>query len=416
MTRPWRYIRPTVSRTRGAFDIVIPLQGLRVLDLSEGIAGPFCTKLLADYGAEVIKVERPGTGDWTRQRPPFYRGEPGTEHSLLFAYLNTSKRSLTLDLESAAGRDMVYRLAAESDILVLSQPLTFLDSLPGGRQALRTANPKLVVSSVPYYEGEGPYANYKATELTLYAMSGLMSMATGDQRGRLKAGGYQAQYMAGAQICSYTLFAALKARRQGTGSFIEASVAECCARVLAHMQSYVPGQSRERSTPIQEGSTWECGEGSLMIMMYYYQMETLGALIGDPTLKSDTSTGADIGMRENRRVWQDPLRAWLKTKTADEAETEAQREHLLFSKVNNTRDVVESEHLNARNFFVDVFHPVIGPARFPIGSYHLTGNDRNPPQAAPVLGEANDFVLRQRLGLTEADLAHVSSARSGAQE
>src|SRR5690606_5049766 len=136
----------------------------------------------------------------------------------------------TLDLEDPGALEAVASLAARSDLMVLSDPLSFLDRLPGGRAGLRDANPRLVVAAVPYFAGEGPYSAYKATELTLYAMSGLMSMATGDHRGRLKAGGYQAQYMAGAQILSYTLLGALQARKTGTGSFIETSVAECCAR------------------------------------------------------------------------------------------------------------------------------------------------------------------------------------------
>ena len=114
-----------------------PLTGLRVLDLTEGIAGPSCTKLLGDFGAEVIKVEPPHVGDWTRHRGPFYRDVPDREHSMLFAYLNTNKRSVTLNLDTSFGQGAVRRLAASADILVEAYPPGYLDERGLSPRALR---------------------------------------------------------------------------------------------------------------------------------------------------------------------------------------------------------------------------------------------------------------------------------------
>ena len=387
-----------------------PLDGLRVLDLSDGIAGPFCAKLLGDYGAEVIKVEKPGSGDWTRRRPPFFKGERGLEHSLLFAYLNTSKRSVTLDMDLAFGREAVRRLAQTSDVLVLSDPLKRLDEWFGDREKLRQENPRLVAASIPFFQSDGPYANYKATELNLCAISGLMSLASKDERGHLKAGGYQAQYMAGIQACAMTLFAAYKAKKTGQGCLLESSVIESNAKVHAHMRDYVPGAKRERPAQIQEGSAWQCRDGFITVMLYYYQMATLGELIGAPHIANDASIGTEVNLRDSRHVWEPPLRAWLKTKTAEEAQREGQERHLLFTKVSSTKDVVESEHLNERNFFTEVNHPVMGTAKYPIGPFRLTASPLPQPAPAPALGEANDLVLGDWLGFSEQELAGARSA------
>ena len=386
------------------------LAGLRVLDLSEGVAGPYCTKLLANFGAEVIKIEKPGKGDWSRHRGPFYHDEPGLEKSLLYAYLNTSKRSITLDLASDAGREPFRRLCDTSNVVVLSDPLTRLDELAGGtRELLRHANPSLVVTAVPFFDGAGPYADFKATELTLYALSGLLSMASGDEEGRrLKAGGYQAQYMAGIQSCAMTLFGAYKARKTGEGGFIETSLLESCSRVLSSMQDYVPGRSNVRGPMIQEGAAWQASDGFITIMLYYYQMETLGKLIGAPGLARDPSIGTEVNLSRSRHLWGPPLETWLKTKTAAEAQQEGQDKHLLFTKVSNTKDVVESEHLNAREFFHEVDHPLMGHAKYAGGPFQLTGADRSSSKPAPALGEANDLVLGEWLGLSADARARAS--------
>ena len=118
-----------------------PLEGLSVLDLTQGLAGPLCTKRLSDFGAEVIKVEPPHTGDWARQRPPFFQDRPGLEHSLVFAYLNTNKRSLTLNLDSVFGQQAVRELAKSVDIMV--------EGYPGGLPRGEGPRPRAAASRQP---------------------------------------------------------------------------------------------------------------------------------------------------------------------------------------------------------------------------------------------------------------------------
>ena len=165
------------------------LEGVKVIDLTHYFSGPYCTKLLATLGAEVIKIERPGSGDPIRQLPPFANQRLTGESGAWFLYLNTSKKSLTLDLKSEKGRELVLELTRSADILVEN-------FAPGGMQrlgldydTLSQVNPALVMTSISNYGQTGPYRDWKAAEINLYATGGLMNI-TGEpaepppQRGR----------------------------------------------------------------------------------------------------------------------------------------------------------------------------------------------------------------------------------------
>src|SRR5215831_4902836 len=136
------------------------LSRIRVLDLTHYIAGPYCTKLLADYGAEVIKVEKPGTGDGARTLPPFFADRPGRERSGLFFFLNTNKKSAALDLKSERGREIVLQLVAQADVVVQNFRPGMMDRLGLTREALEKANPRLVSISISNFGSSGPYRDY----------------------------------------------------------------------------------------------------------------------------------------------------------------------------------------------------------------------------------------------------------------
>jgi crotonobetainyl-CoA:carnitine CoA-transferase CaiB-like acyl-CoA transferase len=145
-------------------------------------------------------------------------------------------------------------------------------------------------------------------------------------------------------------------------------------------------------------------------MLYYYQMGTLGELLGEPNWGKDARFASEKGLRQSREVWQERLGAWLKVHTAAEIQAEGQTRHLLFTKVNDSRDLLESEHFKARNFFTRVTHPVIGSAAYPGAPFRLTGSLPGPLQAAPALGEANELILRQRLGYAREFLAELEAS------
>jgi CoA:oxalate CoA-transferase len=167
---------PAIPSKRGVEELPKgALEGVKVLDLGHHIAGPYCARLLANSGAEVIKVERP-EGDPARRLPPFYHDELNSEKSLLFLYLNTSKRSVTLNLKSQPGREILLELVKDSDILVENFSPRVMPSLGLDYQTLSKLNPSLVMVSISNFGQTGPYRDYKATEIVEYGLGGLMGV------------------------------------------------------------------------------------------------------------------------------------------------------------------------------------------------------------------------------------------------
>ena len=213
------------------------LNNIKVIDLTQHIAGPYCTKLLADYGADVIKVERPA-GDPARRIGPFPGHEPHLEKSGLFLYLNTNKRGVTLDLKSDVGRMALLDLVRDADVLVENYSPRVMPSLGLDYQTLSKVNPKLVMTSVSSFGRSGRYSNYRATELVLYALCGMAYITGGYHREPVKHGYNQAQYLGGVAAASGTVAALLGFwRNGGQGQQVDVSILECAISTLYHYPS-----------------------------------------------------------------------------------------------------------------------------------------------------------------------------------
>ena len=368
------------------------LAGMRVLDLSRGIAGAYCTRLLAMFGADVIKVERPGVGDPLRAMPPFYSDEDGQQESVLFAYLNANNGSIELDIESGDGRTAVQELASASDVLVEDFETGYLGSLGMSPESLRTLNPRLVVTSIPTAPPGSKFHGYRITELNLYAMSGLMSLVGGRGRPPLKAGGYQAHYMAGAHACALTMFAAYRARRDGVGCHIDASIVESATKFFTHMSDY--SSSAEVDEPADErrehaSAVMPCLDGHVSVQLYYFQIGAIAELIGKPELADDPRFKTQPAFRDHERALKEEVRAWLATQRGEDAQTKAQSKRVLFTKVNDAKAVVDSTHLRERGFFRQVSVPGVGKVDFPGPPFVLGESPAGQLEAAPALGRDN---------------------------
>ncbi|MBI3796208.1 MAG: CoA transferase, partial [Deltaproteobacteria bacterium] len=181
------------------------LSSIRVLDLTHYIAGPYCTKLLADYGAEVIKIEKPDTGDGARTLPPFFADQPGRERSGLFFFLNTNKQSMTLNLKQDRGREIVRRLAQQADVLVENFRPGVMSRLGLTHEDLRKANPRLVSVSLTNFGSSGPYRDYQLTDSVAYALGGWTYPMGELERPPVQPGGAFGQYVAGLYAAIGTL-------------------------------------------------------------------------------------------------------------------------------------------------------------------------------------------------------------------
>jgi len=203
------------------------LSDIKVLELAHSLSGAFCAKLLADQGANTIKVEPPGWGDPARQEPPFINGVPHPDGSTIFLAFNTNKRGITLDLEQAAGRELLLRLAADADVLIESHPPGNLDSLGLGYPALKEANPRLIVTSITYFGQTGPYRDYQGGDLVAQAMGGFLHAVTGSADLPPMGTALEQMEITAARNGAIAIMAALFHRQQsGEGRHIDLSTME----------------------------------------------------------------------------------------------------------------------------------------------------------------------------------------------
>ncbi len=347
------------------------LEGVKVLDLTHYFAGPYCTKLLATLGAEVIKVERPGSGDPLRYFPPFANPRHPGESGAWFLYLNTSKKSLTLDLKSDKGREIIRQLTRSADILVENFAPGVMARLGLDYDTLRRENPALVLTSISNYGQTGPYRDWKASEINLYAAGGLMNITGEPEQPPLKEGAPLAQLGAGQNAFVATMTALLYAEDTGQGQHIDLAIAEYATNVLenALMQYSYSGQEFTR--------VGNRGYGRAAWGIYPCQDGFVGIIAGPdqnwPEVAKIMETGelADprFASRQGRLLHADEVDAlmlpWLLEHDKVDIFKAGQEHGLGFSFVAEMRDILEMEQLTARDYFVRLEHPVAEAFQYP---------------------------------------------------
>ena len=384
------------------------LSGFCVLDVGSGISAPWCTKILADYGAEVIKVETPGSGDSARRMGPFAGDDPDPEKSLTFLYLNTNKKSVTLDPSSISGRNLFHRLVADADVLVENHPPTKAKELGLDYESLAKVNPGLVVTSISPFGQTGPYHDYQATDIVTYALSGLMYHSGDSDQPPLRNVLDQSFYVAGANGAAATQIALFARLSSGEGQHVDVSAAECLgAHLVQPLPFYnymgaikgrrpVRGAGFEELMPARDGYVAPSVQGSR-------PWEVIANLIGLEELQDEkfaTGAGRIAHGEELKELLTRGLAQWDRMPLFL-ASGEAR---LVFGMAQDAGDLVECPHLEAREFFVDVDHPVVGPAKHPGLAVRLPGETLTPTQPAPLLGQHNTEIFVQELGYSPEEL------------
>ena len=204
------------------------LSSLKIVEVGEMVSAPYCSKLLADMGAEVVKIERPKVGDRARTRGPFPGGQPNPETSGLFLYLNTNKCGVTLDITQPEGFEILEKLVASADILIHNVTPPEMDRVGLTYAGMQRANPKLIMTSILPFGLTGPYRDYRAEDLTIWCAGGVCVLNGGGpehpELPPLKTAGHQAGYQGGVHGATATVAAAFAQLRDGTGQHIEVSV------------------------------------------------------------------------------------------------------------------------------------------------------------------------------------------------
>jgi crotonobetainyl-CoA:carnitine CoA-transferase CaiB-like acyl-CoA transferase len=372
---------------------VSPLSGIRVIDLTHHIAGPYCTKLFADLGADVIKIEKPGKGDAARQLHPLVELEDGSNVSPLFLYLNTNKKSVCLDLKEQADRQKLLDLARTADIVVENFRPGTLDKLGLGYRSLERANPGLIVTSLSNFGQNGPYNVYEGTELTLSALTGMMYMTGTSEREPLKLALSQAQYTAGVAGALATLAAYRHSCITGLGQHIDISIIEPMLNTIHQQTARYSYWGRLQLRESYGGFPHfvETANGWLHISALW--VEDLKDFVNLPEL-DDPRFENLITIRSHMEEFRAIIEPWFKDKDGLAIFHQAQEQGISWAPVHDEAALLECPQLLDRDFFVEIDHPDYGRASYP-GRYFVCDQiPRLDPEPAPRLGQHNEEVFR----------------------
>ncbi|MCW5772872.1 MAG: CoA transferase [Rhodospirillaceae bacterium] len=389
------------------------LSGVRVLDLSRVMAGPYCASMLADAGAEVIKIET-AAGEDSRHIGPFAEGATSAceraRESAYFMMLNRGKKSITLDLKSARGLDIAKKLAAKSDVLIENFRPGVADRLGIGYSALAEINPRLVYASVTGFGQSGPFAARPAYDLVIQAMSGLMSI-TGFADGPPMAVGDSICDVATGMFAAWGISTALAGRAaSGRGCHLDVAMLDSMFSMLLTVLSkrlYTgaePSRVGNRHPVTYPVDEFRARDGYVVMVsisdaVFARLMKTIGRpeLIDDPRFRRNADR--DAHEAELRAIVQD----WIGAQDRDDIQAAFDAAEIPCGPVWSIADVAGSAHIRARGMIADPGHPKLASA--PLVPQPVMFDGARPPTArAPLLGEHNDTVLRDLLGLSTEEI------------
>jgi crotonobetainyl-CoA:carnitine CoA-transferase CaiB-like acyl-CoA transferase len=386
------------------------LAGIRVVDLSEHVSGPYCTKMLAAFGAEVIKVEPPGRGDCSRRLGPFPGDIPHQERSGAFLYLNTGKKSVTLNPRTATGLGILKDLLRTADILVENSPPGELEKMGLSYAVLHKLHPGLIVTSITGHGQTGPYARYGTASITGYALSGHQYITGEPDREPLQGPGPQPEYQGGLHGFFGTL-AALYAREDtGEGQHIDVSVMECMAgfHQFTIIRYTYSGEIKQRTGNRYESNhpitIYPCKDGYVALSASSpMQQELFYALIGQPEILTDPRFLTPLDRLANAAELDALVMPWFRERTKDEIFHTCNQWRVPCAPVTSPGDLIEDPHFKARDFWVETDHPEAGVLTYPGAPYRmsLTPWQTGP---APLLGQHNTEVYCGILSYDAADL------------
>jgi len=387
------------------------LAGLRVVECGEMVAAAYASKLLADLGAEVIKIE-PRGGDGSRRRGPFPGGQPHPERSGLYLYLNTNKRSVTLDLAQPRGRALLDRLVARADLFVHNLPPPVMDACGIAYDALAAHNPRLVMTSITPFGLSGPRRDWAATDLTLWNAGGIAYLNGSPEAPDLPPlapFGRQAEYQ-GALSGTVASLGALFARlRSGRGQHVVVSIQESLAAMLELTFEYWPYQglipSRLGRKPIQPLDFLECRDGWIFICcVEEHQWQEFVRMIGSPEWAAIELFADRLSRGANWDALKIFLQEWASEQRVMDVYQAAQRRRIPFAPVSTMGDLLASDHLKARGFFAVLEPPGMPPVTVPGAPYKFSATPWAIRRPAPSLGQHTDEVLAE-VGMSNDEIA-----------
>ena len=393
------------------------LDGIVVLDLGTDIPGPYCAKMLADYGAEVIKIEEPAGGDPARRAGPFPGDIPHPEKSGLFLHLNTNKRSVTLNLKTATGHDILLDLVKRANVVIENGLPGAMDNIGLGWEDLAEVNPKLVMTSITPFGQEGPYRDYAAEEITVFAMTSRMYTHGQPDREPLRFAPDIAWFQVGQTAALATMGAIMAQERFGIGqrvdiSALEALVGNVDARTIFYTISgqEPPPRSQTRQTVSSAAGVLPCLDGYVLLIAGGERFfRRLLRAIGHPELAQDPRFATPAARAEHRDDFDAIFLPWILERTRREIFQQLQAYSVMCAPIMTVDEAFTDPQEVARDFFVEIDHPAAGRLLYPGAPFIMDETPWSVRRPAPLLGEHNEQVLCGELGLSKQELLALAS-------
>ncbi len=391
-----------------------PLEGIRVLDMTWALAGPYCSMLLCDLGAEVIKVENPEGGDPSRRNFPFIEGI-----SSYFLSVNRGKKSITVNLQHPQGKEVILGLAKKSDVMVENFRPGVLDRLGLGYAAVKEVNPKIIYAACSGFGQKGPYAHRPAYDVIVQGMGGTLSI-TGEAGGPPVRVGFSIGDLGGGIFTAMGILSALHEReRSGLGQMIDISMLDCQMALLenAFTRFFATGEIPERIgtrhpvlTPFQALPT---RDGYIVVAVPREDWwQKFCHLINRQDLLADDRFKDNPSRTKNHKELEDILSAVTRTRTTAEWVAAMEKIDVACGPVNTVDQVAQDPHTIAREMIARVQHPQAGMLRVVNSPIKLSRTPVKLERASPQVGEHTNEILKTLLGLTEEEVAGLRSGKA----
>lgn len=389
-------------------------EGVRVLDLTRVMSGPFCTAMLADLGAEVIKIEMPGFGEEGRHVAPYVNGE-----STYFALLNRGKRSVTVNMKTPEGLALVRDLARKADVLVENFRPGVMERLGLGHAVLQQDNPRLIYASISGFGEKGPFAEWPAFDLVIQAMSGLMSV-TGERDGRAIAVGESVVDISTGMFAAWGIAAALYDReKSGVGRKVEVAMLDSMFSMLLtnlsrRLYSDQPvrrvGNRHPETYPVDSFAT---RDGDIVLVGFSEGIvKRVFQAIGRPELHDDPRFRTNRDRNTHESDLRTIIADWAAALSRDDALKQLRDADVPAAPVWTLDDLLDSGHVEARGLLQPGVNRNAGDINVVPQPVRFGGAPSKAPMRSPVLGEDTDAVLREELGLDESRIAALRAANA----
>ncbi len=390
------------------------LEGIKILDLTQIYAGPYCSMLFADMGAEVIKIEPPW-GEIIRDNPPLVKQGEGGPHdrsrSGYFLTLNRNKFGITLNLKHPRAVEIFKELVKIGDVVIENYAPGVMKRLGIDYPVLREVNPRIIMCSISGFGQWGPYSERMSFDIIAQAMSGLMSITGHPDSPPTKVGTSLGDVTASLHA-AFAIMAALWYREKtGEGQYIDVSMQECTVAIL---EGAIPRWTigKELLTPIGSMNPHECPMAAFRCKDGYIIIATVGdehwqrfcRALNRPDWAADPQYKTKRQRWEKKYFLQEEIEKITTQYTVKEVGEMLDRERVANSPILNIQQVVDDPHLHARGYFVEVEHPVIGRAKIPGVPFKLSTTPGAVTRPSPLVGEHNELILKKYLGMSPEDV------------